>query len=307
MLKLTWTPLAITLMCALAHAQAPKTTTTVAKPAKPAVATVATATTTAPAQGAATSTTAPKKEEAPSVKFSFFFNPSYSIKAEPGTDGTRDESISYFFSPSMSYGVYRASVYTLYGQDIKDTKSSYWIDPVFTFSRSAIPLSDYFKLGPSVSITLPMTDGSKNNTELLYTIAGALNLSLNTKNLGLDKWSTSYYVAYDRNFTRYSTTAAGEPVTMQRIRQRINVGYSFTDKLSLSTRFQLDSNYSAEGIVRNKFLHFQTISYQINDTVALSAGHTNANNLLDGTTYQNNLKFYDETTSEYSAGIEISI
>ncbi|MCC2678098.1 MAG: hypothetical protein K0R29_674 [Pseudobdellovibrio sp.] len=309
MLKITWTPLAITLLCAFAHAQAPATTTTVAKEVKTPTATAdANATPAAAAAAAATSTAEVKKEEAPSVKYSMGLGLSYSITAETQPDGTRSESVDYTFTPGLSYGIYRASVFTLYSQNLKDTaKNGSFIDPIFSFSRSSFDLSKYFKLGPSLSVTLPMSDSSKNNTELLYSIGGAASLYLQNKPLGIDNWNISYYVAYQRNFTKFATTNAGEPVTMQRIRQRINVGYKFTDSLSLSTRFQFDSKYSSEGIVRNDFLHFQTLSYSVNDTISLSMGHTNSGALLNGTNYDNNLKFYDEASSTYSAGIDVSL
>jgi len=309
MLKITWTPLAITLLCAFAHAQAPKAgaTAPAAKEVKTPSAT-ADANATPAAAAAATSTTEVKKEEAPSVKYSLGLGTYYTLGAEAQPDGTRKEAIGYTFSPGLSYGIYRASVFTLYEQNLKDTtKTGYWIDPAFSFSRSSIELNKYFKFGPSLSLTLPMTDSSKNNTELLYSLGATGTIYLQNKPLGIDNWNISYYLGYQRNFTKYATSNAGDPVTMQRIRQRFNVGYKFTDSLSLGTRFQFDSKYSSEGVVRNDFLHYQTFTYAINDTVSVSLGHTNSGALLNGTNYDNNLKFYDETASEYSAGLDISL
>ncbi len=307
MLKITWTPLAITLLCAMAHAQAPTTTTTIAKEVKVPSAT-AEANATPAAAAAATSTAEVKKEEAPSVKYSLGLGLGYTLGAEAQSNGTRKETMTYSFTPGLSYGIYRASVFSLYEQNLKDTsKNGSFIDPILSFSRSSFELNKYFKLGPSVSVVLPMSDNSKNNTELLYSIAGAASLYLQNKPLGLDGWNINYYLGYQRNFTRYATTNSGDLVTMQRIRQRINVGYNFTDSLSLSTRFQFDSKYSSEGIVRNDFLHFQTLSYKINDTLSVSMGHTNSGATLKGENYDNNIKLYDEAASEYSAGLDISL
>ena len=47
--------------------------------------------------------------------------------------------------------------------------------------------------------------------------------------------------------------------------------------------------------------------YDITDVLSVSVGHTNTNTLLNGTTYENNLKFYDETSSTYAVGLDISI
>ena len=309
MLKIMWTPLAMTLLCAIAHAQAPATSTSkTALDAKPAATTSASQDASGATPIAATSVTEVKKDEPPSLKYSLDLSFGYTLQAEKQADGTQAESSSFAFTPGMSYGVYKASVFEQYNQNLKDTtKTGYWYDPAFSFSRTSFPLNDYFKFGPAISLTLPMTDGAKNTKELLYTIGGSTSFYLQTKNLGLDAWDIGYYIGYIRNFTKYSTDSAGEILTMQRIRQRINVTYKFTDSLSLKTRFQFDSNYSTEGVVRNEFLTYQTLSYAINDTVSVSAGHTNSGSALDGTTYENNIKFYDQKKSEYSASLDISI
>ena len=295
MLKNLWKTLPISLVCALAQAN----TITVATPAAN--------NTLAPA--ASTSTTAaPKAEEAPKWSFRMGIGPSYTMGAQAKPDGSRSESLSTSFTPSVGYGNWTLMLFELYSQDLKNASGGgNFIDPMLFLSRKSIPLGDYLSIGLGANLTIPMTDSTKNNVNLLYGIGGSAQLNLNTKTLGMDAWKISYYLAGNRNFTQFSTTSAGEPITMGRIRQRINVGYGFTENFSLSTRFEFDSNYSAEGVVRNKFMHYETLGYQITDSIGISAGHTNANTLLDGTTYQSNLKFFDENTSEYSVGLDISL
>jgi hypothetical protein len=298
----------MTLLCAIANAQAPAASKVAAPKAVTSSATEDAQGTSA-AVAAATSTTEVKKaEEAPSLKFSLDLGFGYNLGAETQDDGTRSESMDYSFIPGMSYGVYKASVFELYEQDLKDTASNgSFIDPAFSFSRSSFELNKYFKLGPALSLTLPMSDSSKNSTELLYQAGGSLGLYLQTKQLGLDNWDIGYYIGYVRNFTKYATSASGDPVTMQRIRQRINVGYKLTEKLSIKTRFQFDSKYSSEGIVRNDFLHYENLVYDINGTLSFSFGHSYSNSLLDGTTYESNLHFYDKKKSQYTAELDVSI
>jgi len=304
----------MTLLSALAHAQTPATSNVSAPKA-------VTSTATDDAQGtvqaaaAATSTTTVKTDVPPSIKYKLDLGTWYTVQAEvqkdqpkPEDNGTRKESLNYSFNPGLSYGDYKASVLEIYSQDLKDTsKTGSWIDPSFSFSRASFELNKYFKLGPAISLTLPLTDKSRNDVELLYSLGGSLSFFLQTKALGLDAWDMAYYVAYARHFTKYATSNSGDVLNIQRIRQRINVGYNFTEKWALKTRFEFDSNYSAEGIVRNKFLHYQTINYKVNDTVSLSVGHTNSGDLLNGTNYESNLKFYDDAKSEYSAELDVSL
>lgn len=331
MKKNLWITIPVSLLCLSANAASTTTTTRVARPAQaaaPGTSTAqapATTTATAPtaakpaatatkmkmkAPTAATSTVkAPaKKEEPASLGFSLIFDTNHTIGAAPNDEGVRSESHDFSLIPGMSYGDYSTDVTFTYEQDMVDSSASPgFYDPAFGFYRKAWELNKYFKLSPSISLILPMSDSSKNNVGLMYNVGAGLKLALNTKTLGWDNWSFNYNPSYTRNFTTYDTKLNGDPNTLYRIRNRFNMGYSFTDKLSLSLRFQLDSNYSVEGIVRNNFLHYQYIAYAITDNVEVNVGHTNSAGLLKPATYENNLKFYDETSSTYSAGMTISI
>ena len=311
MLKNLWLSIPMSMICVFAQAQtvttASSTPTNTLAPAKPATATPAA---TAAAPTAATSTTEAKKEEAPKLSYGIALGASYGTQAQKQADGTRSESMSYSFTPRIGYDKYTFLIYAEYEQDLKDTGSTgAFGDPAYILSRAGWTLNDYFKLGPSASLVLPMTDNLKNNVNLLYGITGNLTLSLQTKALGLDALSVSYMLGYTRNYTQYSTNAAGEPLTAYRIRNRLNVGYQITDKLSLATRFEVDSNYSAveAGVVRNSFGHFQSLAYALTDNLEVSAGHSNYGPLLKGADYQNNLKFYDDKQSNYSVGLELSL
>lgn len=302
MLKNLLFSIPVSLFCVLANAQTVTTasstpTNTLAKPA------------TAAAPAAATSATEVKKEEAPKASFSLDLGMAYETQIKKQADGSRSEELTYVIMPGMSYNGYNISMFNLYIQDLKDSGSTgSFIDPNYLFSRKAWTLNDYFKLSPSGVIVLPMTEGSKNNG-LLYIVGGALSLSLQTKTLGMDAWSMSYYLGYNRNMTQFSTNAKGDPYTAYRIRQRINVGYKFTDSLSLATRFEFDSNYSAveAGVVKNAFYTYQTLSYSVNDNVSVSFGHNNGGSVLTGANYENNLKLINDASSTYSLGVDLSL
>lgn len=311
MLKKLWLSVPVSLFCVLANAQTVTTASSTpnntlapaksaAKPAKPAV---------AAAPAAATSATEAKKEEEKKASFSLDLGMGYETQVQKQADGSRSEELTYTIMPGMSYGDYTISMFNLYIQDLKDTGSTgSFIDPNYLFSRKGWTLNEYFRLSPSGVIVLPMTETSKNNG-LLYIVGGALSLSLQTKALGLDAWSMSYYVGYNRNMTQFSTNAKGDPYTAYRLRQRINVGYKFTDSLSLATRFEFDANYSAveAGVVKNAFYTYQTLSYSVNDNVSVSFGHNNAGAALTGPNYENNIKLFNPTSSTYSLGVDLSL
>lgn len=294
-----WITLPLSMICVLANAQGTASTTTT---------TATTATTTAAAPAATSTAAAPKKEEAPSVKYGLYMETNYTLQAVTQKDGSRSQGQDFSISPSMSYNDYNGSVFITYAQDLVDSKSSPgFFDPSFSLSRKGWKLNDLLTLSPSGSLILPMSDNSKNNVGLMYNVGGALSLSLNSKYLGLDSWKFSMSLGYNRNFTNFDTNASGTPNTAHRVRQRYNVGYSFTDALSLSTRFQFDSNYSTQNIVRNSFMHYQSLGYALNDNVEVSFTHTNSGSLLKPETYESNLKFFDDASSEYSVGVSLSL
>jgi hypothetical protein len=296
MLKKIWITLPISLLCALAQAD----TVTIAQPA-PA--------NTLAAPAAATSTAAaPKKEEAPSVKYNFTYEAGYTVQSQTQPDGSRSQSGSHGFKPGLSYGEYRAGATFEYEQDLIDSEADTWSDPVLTLSKKAWVLNDYLKLGPSGALVLPLKDSTRNEVGLMYGISGALTLSLNTKTLGMDSWSLGYQLSMAKNFTSFDTNAkTGNPNRSYRIRNRITTGYNLPADFSLFAMFDFNSDYSINGVVTNSFLALQSLGYSINDNVSLSFSHANGGAYLKSSTYENNLKLYDTENSSYSLGLEVSL
>lgn len=290
----------VSLICLLAKAQPATTTASTTSTAKAP---------TAAATSATSTTAAPAKEEPPSVKFNLKYGLGYTLQAQTQADGSRSQSLGHEFTPGMSYGDFSSFGYIAYNQDLIDSGTTgSWSDPVFGVSKKAWILGDYFKLGPSVSIMLPMNESTKNEVNLLYNIGGALKLSLITKALGLDALSIAYQLGMNRNFTSYDTNAkTGLPNQAYRIRNRFDIGYDITDKISFFNRLDFDSNYSVNGVLTNKFNHFQSFGYAFNDVLSASITHSNNGAFLKSQTYENNLKFYDSETSEYSIGLEVAL
>lgn len=302
-----WISLPLSVICLSANAN----TTTTASTTTTTVATTAStpaATTTVAAPAATSTTAAPKKEEAPSVKFGVSYEAGYGMQAQAQPDGSRKQSMSHSFTPKLSYGEYSSSISFGYEQDLVDSASNGWGDPTIGLSKKAWTLGQYFKLGPSGTLTLPMTDESKNEVGLMYNIGGALSLSLNTKNLGMERLSASYQLAVNKNFTNYDTNATtGAPLNSHKMRNRIGIGYNITDSLSFFNMFDFNSSYSVNGVVTNSFFSLQSFGYGINDNVSISLAHSNGGPYLKKGTYENNLKFFDSKDSNYSFGLEVSL
>ena len=306
MFKNFWKSLPITLICVSAYAAttppAASTTSTAKAPAAPAA--------------AGTSTMAAPAPAANPTSFGLVLEAGYEVQAYQQTNKktgakTRSESLSYGFTPSMKFGDgYKLSSYWEYDQTLTDSTDSGWIDPSVSLSRKAWELGKYIKMGPSATIVLPMSEDTKNDVNLKFAASGKVTTSLNTANMGLDAFSLSYGLQYTRYFTDYSTKLGGDPVTQQRIRQDIHVGYQIIDPLSLDLFFRHDSKYSVEGVVRGGFIMQQTLEYAINDSLAVSVSHANAGATIrkdDQENYQNAIQFDDVKNTTYSVGMSLSI
>lgn len=308
MLKNFWKSLPITLICVSAYAATtpPAASSSTAK--APA----------APAAAAGTSTVAAPAPAANPTTFGLVFEPGYEVQAYEQTDPktgqkSRSESMSYGFTPSMKFGDgYKLSSYWEYDQNLVDSTDADngWIDPSVSLSRKAWEIGKYVKLSPSTTVGLPLTTKTKSDVNLKYALSGKLTASLNTANMGMDAFSLSYGVQLSRYFTDYSTKLSGDPVTQQRIRQEIHVGYQIIEPLSFDFFFRHDSKFSAEGVVRGGFVMQQTLEYAINDSLSVNVAHTNQGATLKKDAqenYQNAIQFDDRESSTYSIGMSLSI
>lgn len=307
-----WISLPLSVFCISLNAQAATstTTTTVATTAST-PATTTTVTTTAATPVATSTTAAPKKEEAPAVKFGFVYDFGYNLQAQTQTDEktgaiSRSQGLSQTFKPTIGYGEYSAFASVDYDQDLIDTTGTGFSDPVVGLSKKPWELGKYLKLSPSVAVQLPLKDETRNEVSLIYNLGGSLGLSLNTKALGLDAFSLGWQVSANKNFTNYDTNAkTGLPNKSHSLRNRFTFGYDITDAFSFFNMFDFNSNYSVNGVVTNSFFTLQALGYALNEKVSLSLAHTNGGPFLKSTTYENNLKLYDSTSSTYSIGLEV--
>ncbi len=253
-----------------------------------------------------------KKVEPPVKLLGFILSSSYNRQGEKQKDGTLGEYYSHILNPSLQLGEFSLLGYFYYYDDIKSPGLNEWQDSVIALTKKPWELGNYFTLASGVAVTLPLSKASREIGQK-YSIGTSLTLGLNTKNMGLPAWIFSYSVGYTKMNNEFETSPKGEPVTSYRIRQRINIGYNFTDAFSFKTRFQYDSAYAYSNVVRNAFLHFQVFGYQFNDHLGVYVGHTNGGNAFlvkeseQDYYLENNVKFFDPNASEYAVGIDLSI
>ena len=249
------------------------------------------------------------------LSFGLGYDVSYNAQAQRQEKNAREEYIGSEFTPKMVIGEYTLLGDFIYIEYIKNPSTSEWIDSSLYLSKKASELGRAVTLSPHTLVIFPLSKASREDVEMKYALSAGLTLGLNSKNLGIEKFGLNYVLRYTKLTNEFETKTNHEPVTDYQFKQRVNLSYSFTDKFSFRTRFEYNSNYSAQNVVKNSYLHLEVFNYQFTDHFSANIGHT-----AGGTVYtirdseagssaylENDLKFYDPKTSELSVGLGFSI
>lgn len=261
-----------------------------------------------------TSTTAATdKKPTPLVSFNFSYDFSYNAQMQEQADHTRGEYLLHEFTPQLKIGAYTLIGDFFYYDDIKSPSANEWFDSALVAKRNAWDLGKYFTLGPAIIVGLPLSKASREDGGIKSVIGPTLTLGLNTKNIGIEQLTLNYYIRYAKYSTEFTTKPNGDPSADYLIRQRVNIGWQFTDKFSFKGRFEYNSGYSNQGVVKNSYVHFQNFGYQITDMIGVYIAHstggsvfTISENAAGDVLFENDLKFYDPKASEVAVGMNLS-
>lgn len=254
----------------------------------------------------------PEKKPAPLVGLSIVYNFSYNAQMQTQENNARAEYLQHEFLPKVQIGAYSVLGDFIYNDDIKDPSASEWQDSAVLLNRKAFELGKYVTLAPALILGLPLSKTSREASGIKYSTGGILTLGLNTKNMGLEALTLNYYIAYSKYATEFNTKPNGDPSADYRVRQRVNLAYQITEKFSFATRFQYDSGYSNQNVVRNSYLHFEAFEYQLTPWLAANITHSTGSSVYSITEsgndilFENDLKFYDPKNSEIALGLSLS-
>jgi hypothetical protein len=161
------------------------------------------------------------------------------------------------------------------------------------------------KFTPMLGVELPFSKESRENRGINYIVDTAMTFSLDTKSLGMENLTLSYQALYGYFQNDYTTRANGEPATQSKIVQTLTTTYSLKP-ITFAVIFQFVSNFSYDNVIRSGFLHVESISYSVNDSLGFSIYHYNKGSYLKSKTYENNLKAYDQESSMFGISTDLS-
>jgi len=165
-------------------------------------------------------------------------------------------------------------------------------------------MGEYFDLKPELLAALPLF---RRSTDFNSYIGGRMTAMLNAKNAGVPDLLLRYGLQFGK--LNYKEEMSGTDYNIDtRLRQRVHLGYQFTEALSALIYFHYDSNFLYDNSVRNAFYHETLIAYAINSHITLDVGVANGGGVFSGENQEiDNLKFYNEKSSEAFMSLNLSL
>jgi len=231
----------------------------------------------------------------------------YEQQAEQQANGTQAKGLGLLIMPKYTINEISTSAKISYGYDlIQPSTGNDWADGILTVSTSKLKLFSAVKTIPALTLELPFSKESRENRGINYVVDAGMTLALDSAYLNLGGFNASYNFTYGYFQNDYTTRLNGEPATHYKISQTVATSYSI-DPITFAFNFQFLSSYSYDDVIRNGFMHLETVSYQVNPTLSFSLYHYNKGSLYKAKTYENNLKAYDPEKSTYGLSTDIMI
>lgn len=247
----------------------------------------------------------PKVAEDAGVTFGFDFMGRYTAQAEAQADGTRSEYITYEFVPAIKTQDYRFRAIADFIYQVKDQTGNEWDNTALEATiNKPWAMGEYFDLKPELLAALPLF---RRTTDFNSYIGARLTAMLNGKNAGMPDLLLRYGLQFGK--LNYKEEMSGTDYNIDtRLRQRVHLGYQFTEAFSALIYFHYDSNFLYDNSVRNAFYHETLIAYAINSHVTLDMGVANGGGVFSGENQEiDNLKFYNEKSSEVFMSLNLSL
>lgn len=220
-----------------------------------------------------------------------------------------EQQLSNTFAFGASYkfeNIGKLSVSQLLDKDLKNDRLETWNDTQVSFSRSIYTFNDVFSLSGRVSGTIPLSEESTENANLITSIGlfPTLAADLNPYIKGL---SLSYIPSFRRSFHEFETKADGGSNTAYSWAQRLVIDYSFSESFSLSLDQSYIRGYTYRGTSNDRFSFDQSLNYQMNKNVSWSLGHSLGGSALAVNGSDSNVRLFDENESSVYFSFSLSM
>lgn len=237
---------------------------------------------------------APKKEGS---RWSGFINTSRSTNLINHNDGKSGDFLDH--AARVNYKIshnFSLRADSGYSQNLKNSESDDFTNTTFTLVRRPFAMGKSFLLNYQTSLVAPTSKAAHKAQSLLTAIGIGSNLIINP-DLLISGLEITGGLKFNRNFHKYETAISGPVNTQHSSTQNLSFAYSFTSGIALSASFTHMNTWSYNNVMRDYFDFTQEISYEINRTLTIAAGHTNSGATLKSNGTDSNIALLDENAS----------
>ena len=167
-------------------------------------------------------------------------------------------------------------------------------------------LSKVLDLKLKTSLTAPLNEDKRKNETLVSQLTLSPTLSFKLEELGFSGVTLAYRPFVRQNFHQYTVSAEGKSNTERSIRQRLALGFSITDNLSLDFDGSYQRNYTYQGTATDSYALDESISYSFTPAFSCSLGHSNDGSVLAADGRTSNIEFSNIRTSMYYASADFT-
>lgn len=168
--------------------------------------------------------------------------------------------------------------------------------------RSPIEIADYTKLKLSAQGVLPTDERLRKddtfNGAIGFVVGVERELRLLNRDLIVD-----YAFNALKNSHQYETNADNKANLSYRVRNTLSAEYFVFKKVSLSTSAYYQAGRTYQNSLKTGFFLSEELGYYATDKLIFSLSHSNEGNALASNGMDSNVRFYDQATSVFEAGL----
>ncbi len=168
--------------------------------------------------------------------------------------------------------------------------------------RSPIEIADYTKLKLSAQGILPTDERLRKddtfNGAVGFIVGVERELRLFNRDLIVD-----YAFNALKNSHQYETNAENKANLSYRVRNTLSAEYFFLKSMSFTTTTYYQAGRTYQNNLRTGFFVSEDLSYYATDKLIFNLSHSNTGNALASNGMDSNIRFYDQATSVFEAGL----
>ncbi len=191
-------------------------------------------------------------------------------------------------------------------KDLLGERKYEWTNVTIGYSTPTKSLNNVLDLKLKTSLMAPLNENQRKNESLITQLTLSPSLTFKLEELGFSGVTLAYRPFVRQNFHEYTVSAEGRSNTERSIRQRLALGFSVTDNLSIDFDGVYQRNFTYQGTATDSYSLDESISYSFTSSFSCSLGHTTDGSVLAADGRTTNIEFSNIRTGMYYASADFT-